>query len=145
MLSGTTSSERTRVLLVDDNRMLLTRASAALSAHCEIVGTATNGPAAIDAAGSLQPDVIVLDISMPGMTGFEVAYRLRECASEAALVFLTVHDDEVLIAAAKSAGVLGYVVKTRLATDLAFAVSEAREGRAFVSVSNSPHPLRPPA
>jgi DNA-binding NarL/FixJ family response regulator len=145
MPSGITSSERARVLLVDDNRMLLTRASALLSPTCDVVGTATTGVAAIDAASTLRPDVIVLDISMPGMTGFEVAYRLRECASEAAVVFLTVHDDEVLIAAAKAAGVLGYVAKTRLVTDLAFAVSEAREGRAFVSVSNPPHSLRSPA
>ncbi len=62
-----------RVLLVDDNEAVLTRASAVLTPGCIIVGSAKDGPTALKAAESLQPDVIVLDISMPGMTGLEVA------------------------------------------------------------------------
>ena len=83
----------------------------------------------------MQPDVIVLDISMPGMTGFEVASRLRKAGSKAAVVFLTVHDDEDFMQAAKAAGGIGYVVKPRLASDLAVAVLEA--GRAARSSRRS--------
>ena len=140
MQSSTTSSERARVLLVDDNEPMLERAAAVLTPDCVIVGTAKDGPAAIEAARTLQPDVIVLDISMPGMTGFEVTYRLRECGSTAAVVFLTVHDDEEFVLAAKAAGVMGYVLKPRLACDLLCAVREARAGRPFVSATRKPRP-----
>jgi DNA-binding NarL/FixJ family response regulator len=133
MLSSTTSSEPARVLLVDDNEAMLARAASALTPGCLVVGRVKDGPSALEAAATLQPDVIVLDISMTGMTGFEVAARLRETGSTAAVVFLTVHDDEEFIAAAKAAGGLGYVVKPRLAADLMYAVREARAGRHFVS------------
>ena len=133
MQSSTTSSEPVRVLLVDDNEAMLARAAAVLTPGCVIVAAVRDGRAALDAARTLRPDVIVLDISMPGMTGFEVAARLRERGSTAAVVFLTVHDDEEVIAAAKAAGGIGYVVKPRLISDLMLAVREARVGRPFVS------------
>ena len=98
-----------------------------------MVGAVTNGRAALDAAVSLNPNVVVLDISMPGMTGFELATRLRDAGSTAQLVFLTVHEEEELILAAKHAGALGYVVKRRLGPDLETAVREACAGRAFQS------------
>ena len=101
--------------------------------ECEVVGAVSDGPSAIRAAESLQPDVIVLDISMPGMTGLEVASRLRASGSTAAVVFLTVHDDEEFVLAAKAAGGIGYVIKRRLGTDLLHAVQEARAGRPFTS------------
>jgi DNA-binding NarL/FixJ family response regulator len=70
---------------------------------------------------------------MPGMTGLEVAARLRAAGSTAALVFLTAHEDKELILAARNAGAIGYVVKARLASDLEQAVREARAGRPFQS------------
>ena len=133
MRSSTTSSERPRVLLVDDNEAMLARVAALLSPDCVVVGAVTDGAAAIAAAGALRPDVIVLDISMAGMNGLEVAQQLRQRGSTAAVVFLTVHEDEELVHAARAAGAIGYVVKPRLAVDLTPAVREARAGRAFVS------------
>jgi DNA-binding NarL/FixJ family response regulator len=122
-----------RVLLVDDNEAMLARAASLLTPACTIVGTARDGRRALDSATALGPDVIVLDISMPGMTGLEVASLLRRSGSTAAVVFLTVHDEEEFVLAAKAAGGIGYVVKSRLATDLTAAVREARAGRPFVS------------
>ena len=133
MQSSTISSETPRILLVDDNEAMLARSAAVLSPYCIVVGTARNGRVALEAARTLQPDVIVLDISMPGMSGIEVASRLRASGSRAALVFRTVHDDEVLILAARDAGGIGYVLKPRLAADLVRAVQEARAGRPFLS------------
>jgi DNA-binding NarL/FixJ family response regulator len=133
MLSATTSSEPVRVLLVDDNVAMLARAAAALAQECVVVGSATDGPTALRAVETLDPEVVVLDISMPGMSGFDVAVRLRERGSKCAVVFLTVHDQEEFVEAARTAGVVGYVVKPRLAADLAIAVREARAGRTFVS------------
>lgn len=112
---------------------MLERAAAALAHGCLVVGTASNGPAALDAVIALRPDVVVLDISMPGMTGLEVASALRDLGSHAAVVFLTVHDDRDFIAAAQEAGGTGYVIKRRLASDLIVAVQEAIAGRPFVS------------
>ena len=122
-----------RVLLVDDNEAVLARTAAVLTPGCIIVGSAKDGPAAIKAAASLQPEVIVLDISMPGMTGLEVASLLRKAQSTAAVVFLTVHDEEEFVQAAKAVGGVGYVIKPRIASDLMKAVREAKAGRPFVS------------
>ena len=135
MQSSITSSERPRVLVVDDNEAILTRVAAVLTPSCVVVGAARDGRSAIEAAGKLQPEVIVLDISMPGMTGLEVARRLRAAGSRAAIVFLTVLEEDDIVAAARSAGALGYVVKPRLISDLLQAVREARAGREFVSLS----------
>jgi CheY-like chemotaxis protein len=122
-----------KVLLVDDNVNTLARAKTVLSAACVVVGTVTSGHDALEAAASLSPDVVVLDISMPGMTGFELAQRLRAAGSTAQLVFLTVHEEEELVLAAKNTGALGYVAKRRLGADLEKAVREARAGRPFQS------------
>lgn len=133
MPSSTTLSDLVRVLLVDDNEAMLARAAAVLTPVCEVIGIATDGPSALEAVRTLRPDVIVLDISMPGMTGLEVASRLRKSGSKAAVVFLTVHREEELKQAALSAGGIGYVLKARLASDLIVAVQEARAGRTFMS------------
>ena len=133
MLSGTTTSEPVRVLLVDDNEAMLARAAAVLTPGCRVVGAAKDGPTALKAAEALHPDVIVLDFSMPGMSGLEVARCLRKANSTAAVVFLTVHDEEAFVLAARAAGGIGYVVKPRLDSDLMIAVREALAGRAFVS------------
>jgi DNA-binding NarL/FixJ family response regulator len=133
MGSSAASPESIRVLLVDDSEIMLACATAALSPGCTVVGAVRDGAQALEAARTLLPDVIVLDISMPGMTGLEVASRLRALDSRAAVVFLTVHDDEDFVLAAKKAGGTGYVIKLRLASDLMHAVQEARAGRSFVS------------
>jgi len=121
------------VLIVDDNSEILERTAAVLERDCVIVGAVQDGLSALEAERTLQPDVIVLDISMPGMTGFEVASRLRRAGSRAAVVFLTVHDEADFVTAARAAGGLGFVLKPRLADDLTVAVHEARQGRPFVS------------
>jgi DNA-binding NarL/FixJ family response regulator len=133
--SAAPSPDAPKVLLVDDSEMTLVRAKSVLSARCVVVGMATSGHAALEAAAILKPDVVVLDISMPGMNGFELATRLRAAGSTAQLVFLTVHEEKELILAAKNVGAIGYVTKARLATDLELAVREARAGRPF----QSPH------
>jgi len=135
MPSGTTSSDPVRVLLVDDNDAMLARAAAVLTPHFAVVGAVKDGPAALGAAGTLQPDVIVLDISMPGMSGLELAQHLRQAGSTAALVFLTVHAAQEFVSAAQAAGGIGYVVKPHLVSELTFAVREASAGRSFISAA----------
>jgi CheY-like chemotaxis protein len=126
-------SDTARVLLVDDNKEILARTASVLERDCIIVGAVQDGLSALEAERTLHPDVIVLDISMPGMTGLEVATRLRTAGSRAAVVFLTVHNENDLMLAARAAGGIGYVLKPRLASDLTVAVREAQHGRPFVS------------
>ena len=133
MPSSTVSSKSARILLVDDNEAMLTRVAAVLTPSHVVVGQVREGRAALEAAIALRPDVIVLDISMPGMSGLEVATCLRQAGSTAALVFLTVHEEEEIVLAARAAGGMAYVVKPRMISDLMIAVGEALAGRQFVS------------
>lgn len=128
-----TAADHPRVLLVDDNEVMLQRSAATLSREYEIVGAVKDGTAALDAVRALRPDVVVLDISMPGMSGLEVAGRLRRDGSTVPIVFLTIHDDEDLVLATQAAGGSGYVLKTQLPSDLPVAVNEAWAGRRYVS------------
>ena len=85
--------DRIRVLLADDHEAMLDRVGRLLATEYDVVGTVTDGQQALDAAMELEPDVLVLDISMPVMNGIETARRLKEAGSETRIVFLTVHDD----------------------------------------------------
>jgi len=125
--------ERVRVLLVDDDERIRARAAAALTPGCEVVGSVKDGSTALGVVGALRPDVVVLDISMPGMSGFDVAAHLQKAGWTARIVFLSVHEEEEFVLASERTGGIGYVVKRRLVSDLLFAVHEAQAGRSFVS------------
>ncbi len=121
------------MLLADDHTAMLDRVRRLLEKDYEVVGAVRDGQAALDAVEELDPDVLVLDISMPVLSGIEAATRLKQAGSKAKIVFLTVHDDPDFVREALAAGALGYVVKPRLASDLPMAVKEAIAGRSFVS------------
>ena len=106
-----------------------------LESEFDIIGAVTDGEALLKEATELDPDIVILDITMPGLPGIEAARRLRETGSHAKIVFLTVHEDPDFIREALTTGALGYVVKPRLASDLLAAMREALEGRSFVSPS----------
>jgi len=132
-MSTSAASDPPRVLLVDDNDEILALSRSVLASTCLVVGTAKDGPSALEAAEALRPDVIVLDISLRNMTGFDVAARLRDSGSTAAMVFFSLYAEEDIVARARAVGAIGYVVKPRLVVDLMHAVAEAHMGRAFVS------------
>ncbi len=121
--------DRIRVLLADDHEAMLDRVARLLATEFNVVGTVTDGQQALDAAMELEPDVLVLDISMPVMNGIETARRLKEAGSETRIVFLTVHDDPDFAREALEAGALGYVIKQRIASDLVAAIKKAHAGR----------------
>jgi DNA-binding NarL/FixJ family response regulator len=123
----------TRILVVDDHLAVLESLVPTLESQFTVVGTASDGRAAVEAEEKLHPDVVVLDISMPGINGIDAAKIIRRSGSKTLIVFLTFYEDTDILAAAERAGGLGYVLKTRLETDLVLAIKEALEGRAFVS------------
>jgi DNA-binding NarL/FixJ family response regulator len=125
--------DRVRILLADDNEAFLAVATRLLEPEFEVVKTVGDGEALIEEAARLQPEALVLDISMPGMTGIEAARHLRAVGCSAKIVFLTVHGDPDYVRAALKAGAQGYVVKCSLVSDLFFAIREALAGRSFVS------------
>ena len=124
-----------RILLVDDNGEMLTDLRDELSAEFEIAGTADSGEEAIREVLRLDPDVIVLDVTMPVMNGLQVASSLRDMHRRTKILFLTIHEEPEYISAAFSVGACGYVTKRRLASDLALAIREVSVGRNFLSPS----------
>jgi DNA-binding NarL/FixJ family response regulator len=104
-----------------------------LEGSYEIVSMAPDGRMALEAILGLEPDLAVLDISMPVMSGIEVVRELRKRGNTTKIVFLTVHEDPDILATCLAAGGLGYVVKMLMETDLIPAVNEALAGRKFVS------------
>ncbi len=125
--------ERPRVLLADDHHPVLNRIVSLLKEHFEIVGSVSDGRALIREAARLQPDVIVLDITMPILTGIEAARELHQAGSKARLVFLTVHQSTAFVRECFANGGLGYVTKSRMMTDLVPAINEALSNRHFTS------------
>jgi DNA-binding NarL/FixJ family response regulator len=126
------SGSRTRVLLADDHRVMLTKVSRLLESTFDVVAAVENGTLAIEAAFKLKPDVVVLDITMPGMTGIEAARQIKADGSSTAIVFLTIQSDPEYLLAASAMGA-SYVLKRRLHSDLITAIEEAQAGRVFVS------------
>jgi DNA-binding NarL/FixJ family response regulator len=124
-----------RVLLADDHEAMLVQVRSILSKEFEVVGAVRNGRDAIAEVQHLDPEVLVIDISMPVLDGLKAVSQLRSKKCRAKFVFLTVHEDSDFIAAAFSAGASAYVVKSHVGTDLVPAIREALEGRTFVSPS----------
>jgi DNA-binding NarL/FixJ family response regulator len=120
-------------LLADDHPGALAQAARLLSREHDVVGMLTNGVELLQAVPRTDPDVIILDISMPGLDGFEAARRLKAADCRSKIVFLTVCEDADFVREAMELGADGYVVKSRLATDLLTAVFEVLEEHKYVS------------
>jgi DNA-binding NarL/FixJ family response regulator len=127
------ASAKHRILLADDDNLLLRLLSTLLSPQFEIVASVHTGEAAFQAVLSLKPDVLVLDVVMPGLSGVETAQRLQESGSPTKIVFLTSLEDTELVETAMISGASGFVFKGQIFQDLLFAISEALAGRTFLS------------
>jgi DNA-binding NarL/FixJ family response regulator len=126
---------RPRILLADDNVAVLNCVRKILEKKYEILGTFHDGQSVLREWTRLQPNLIVLDISMGDPNGIEVAERLRESGCNSQIVFLTIHKDPEYVKAALKAGGSGYVLKSRMFKDLGLAIDAALSGRTFISPS----------
>jgi len=122
-----------RVVLADDHISIMVNIREVLGEQFEVLGSFVNGSQAVDATLRLDPDAVILDISMPVLNGIQAARQLQAANSRAKIIFLSMHDDPDFVAAAFSAGACGYVIKSRLSTDLVPAILQAVSGRGFVS------------
>jgi DNA-binding NarL/FixJ family response regulator len=126
-----------RILLAEDNELLLELTAKMLASSFEVVGLARDGSDLIAKARKFTPDVIVVDITMPLMTGIEAVHELRQSGSSARFVFLTVHKESEFLRACLAEGALGYVIKSHIKADLIPAIHAAMAGERFVSPSVS--------
>ena len=131
-----------RVLLADDHTLMLEGLIGVLKQHYEIVGTAADGRSLIEQAVRLQPDLILLDVSMPGLNGIEAARKLHEQVPSAKMVFVTQQLNPEYVRAAFEAGAMAYVAKQSAATELLEAVRLAAAGRYYATplvATKEPH------
>lgn len=141
--SAATTMTRARILLADDNPPILEVTAKALVSSFDVVGMAHNGRELIAKALLLTPDVIVVDITMPIMSGIEAARQIRKAGLAARLVFLTIHRENEFILACLEEGALGYVNKAHIREDLIPAIDAAMAGKLFISPSLSPDNPQP--
>lgn len=119
-----------RVIVADDHALVRDgiKALLSLTPDIEVIGEATDGRQAIDKCRELQPDVILMDIAMPGLGGLEATLELKHEAPKTRVLVLTQYDDAEYVRRFLKIGVAGYVLKRMLGSDLASAIRSAAEG-----------------
>jgi DNA-binding NarL/FixJ family response regulator len=122
-----------RVLLADDHRIVAEGLKNLLAADFEVVGMIEDGPALIEAASRLNPDVIVADITMPGLNGIEALKLLKAANPKTRVIFLTMHSEPAYARRALEAGASGYVLKHCAPDELVLALRAALAGQRFVT------------
>ena len=125
--------KRKRVLLADDHRIVSDGLKRILEPEFELVGIVEDGFALLEAAAEEKPDVIITDISMPGLNGIEALEELKKTDPEVQVVCMTMHTNVAYARRALDAGALGYVLKHSASEELVMAVRAAAAGRTFVS------------
>jgi DNA-binding NarL/FixJ family response regulator len=134
-----------RILVVEDHKAFLNCVLSALRKHSdvEIVGEAQNGLEAVERAATLQPDLILLDIGLPGLNGIEAARRIRTIAANTKIVFLSQESSPEIVQEAFRLGARGYILKTFFARDLATALRVVMDGEKFLSEELDGRPTAP--
>jgi len=120
------------VLLADNHAQVLEIVGGLLAADFDIVDAVSDGRQALDLCLRLHPDIVVLDIGMPELDGFQTLRELRRLGSQVKVVLLTLHESDAYVAAVINSGAQGYVLKTRVYSDLTSAIDHALAGRLFV-------------
>ena len=128
---------RPRIFLADDHSGFLQAEMALLRPHFELVGTARDGVSLVSEVLQLNPDVVVTDITMPGINGIEAVHRLTESGCTAKFVFVTIHAEEEFLEACLEAEPRGYVWKSQMKAHLIPAIRAVLDGLAYVSPRSS--------
>jgi DNA-binding NarL/FixJ family response regulator len=126
-------TSRPRVLIADDHNMMAEGIRALLSETYDVIGIVRDGRELLMEAPRLKPDIVILDIGMPLLNGFNAAELLKESLPETKFVFLTMQDDANLAAAVLKLGRVGFVLKHAASSELLDAVSRVLEGKAYIT------------
>jgi len=121
------------VLLADDHTLILEGFRFVLGDECDLVGCAHDGVSLVDAAIRLKPDIVLLDISMPGQSGIAAARQIIDVLPSVRVIFVTMHANPSYFRAAMAAGGMGYVLKTCVRDDLLVAVRRVLDGYRYVT------------
>jgi DNA-binding NarL/FixJ family response regulator len=121
-----------RILLADDHPEMLDAIRALLDEVGEVVGTVTDGQALVEAAQRLEPDLIISDISMPGLNGLDATRALQTCAPQSKVIMLTVHREPTYVSLAFNAGARGYLLKRTAVAELPQAVLHVLAGERYI-------------
>ncbi|MDP6582409.1 MAG: response regulator transcription factor [Vicinamibacterales bacterium] len=124
---------RPRVILADDHTLFIEGLQRLLEHQCNLLKTVGNGLELVETAERLRPDVILLDISMPVLNGFEAARKLRLLVPDSKLIFLTMHADRTYVKEAFKAGASGYLLKRSAASELEHAIFVVLKGRYYLT------------
>ena len=127
--------KRSRVLIADDHSMVIDGLRALLEPEYEVVGAVNDGRAVLPEVRRLQPDVVVIDISMPLLNGLDCARQLRDAGCTAKILILTMHPDATLAQEALAAGASGYVLKSSPGSELKAALGDVLRGRIYLSAA----------
>jgi DNA-binding NarL/FixJ family response regulator len=133
----------TRILIVDDHEVLregLRSLLAKSRPDWQICGEATDGDEAIDSVQELKPDLVILDITMPRMSGLEACSRMRKLGLNVPILIFTTHQSRRLGTEVRQAGAQGYVLKSQAARDLVQAIDRILAGGTFFGGSSEPEP-----
>jgi DNA-binding NarL/FixJ family response regulator len=124
---------RPRVLLADDHTMVREGLSKLLQNDVDLVGTASSGAEAVEMAASLQPDIVLMDISMPGLNGIDAARQMRERAPSAKVIAVTMHNSLAYLRESMRAGMVGFVLKQSAASELGAAVETVMRNERYIT------------
>jgi DNA-binding NarL/FixJ family response regulator len=127
------SPRRPRVLIADDHLLVAEALTSLLKKEFDLVGVVEDGRAMVEAAGTLRPDVIVADITMPHLNGIDALLRLRQRGDRVPVVFLTMHRDVTFARRALEAGASGIVLKHSASVELVAALRAALEGGTYIT------------
>ncbi len=141
--NGDQGASRLRVLVVEDFEPFRRFICSMLvrNPELQIIAEASDGIEAVRIAEELQPHLILLDIGLPNLTGIETARRIRQLSPQSKIIFVSQESSADVVQEAISLGAWGYVVKTRIASDLLAAVQAVREGNRFISNGLLDQPL----
>ena len=132
-------TERISVLIADDHRLFREALRVVLERECDVVGEAASGEEAVALAIRTRPQIVLLDVGMPGVGGLNAAHRLAKEAPSSKVVILSQHEDEeYVIEAMVDAGAAGYLVKTDAAAELLSALRAVATGRRYLSAAVAP-------
>ena len=125
--------KKPRILLADDHSLVLEGFRRILEDQCDVVGTAEDGRALLEAASRLKPNVVLLDISMPLLNGIDATRHLKKVSPDVKVIFVTMHADPAYLNEAFKAGASGYLLKRSAGTELIQAIQSVLGGNFYVT------------